>query len=793
MESYLATRLRERLAEIVRDELGDVPSAWLDWAERHHDLSLDRPRALLTVPAYFMNNAKQATRDACEVAGVDVVRLLHEPTAACVAAARGRGLKGRVVVVDLGAGTLDLSALEVSDGVYHVQQVLGDNRFGGSDFDTVVTTELLADLSRRGYSLPANGIARRRVAAAAEYLKIALSGQDHAEHTLVGLVGGEDVTVGLARARLEQLLAQPLERLSELCTQMRRSLPDASEHLVLVGGPMLAPMVREVVEKAFDLRRTPLPDPRTAVARGAALQAAVLDHRLDEVLLLDVTPLPLGVRVAGEDGAPEFSVVIEANATIPTEGHRRYTTVRDEESTVRIEVFNGQLDPEARIATFDLDGIAPAPAGEPEIDVRFAIDVNCVLEVTARDLGTGRSRSVKVTDSTLLSPGELADLARRQREQTDREQTRRRLVEAVADAEVIDLVATLSEFSDRLANHRPGRAPLPPQTERDLLAMYRERARVEAELTVARDPLRDLLGAARQVLDSGEAAAAGYVLEQLEAALSRLRPTLRDVDHWIAVLISVAVADPDPLQQFRARHAAGHYARALEALPGPPPDGDPTDVERYLHCLAETGDADRYGAALATHAAALPGLTRHGQAQTDYPGLLADALGTIHEGRSPDTPGTAVLVGDRLVLTTRRALTGGDPARASGPSADGTKVVLQGAEQRLRRIVLPGTDVVDLAVAVLAEPLPRARPLRLGYSGLVRVGDRVQAVVTSSPRRSPPDREPGMPRLVDGTVERFEAFPELGLNLMLVSLPMPGPAGAPVLNTSGELVGLAIP
>jgi molecular chaperone DnaK len=321
--------------------------------------------------------------------------------------------------------------------------------------------------------------------------------------------------------------------------------------------------------------------------------------------------------------------------------------------------------------------------------------------------------------------------------------------------------------------------------------MYRERGQVEADLAVLRDPLRDLLAAGRRALDSGDSSTAGYVLAQLDAVLARLRPALRLLDRWTAVLVAAAVADPDPLGRFRARYEAGHYARALEAVPDLPSDADPADVERYLHCLAETAETDQYLAALAARGHTLPGVTRTGRDRDRYPERLAAAVIAVHDPQEPQAHRSlGVMVGKRLALTTRRALTGGGSPRAAVPSAAAARASVAGIDRTLDRIILPQADVVDLAVAVLADPPSghpdEPRPLRLGYSGLMRVGDWVQALVPVPQEDSTPDRF----QLVDGTVERFEAFPELGLRLMRISLPTNGPAGAPVVNTAGELVGL---
>ena len=215
VEGFLASQVRERVGDLAIDELGDVRDEWLSWAEQHHDLRLNRPQVLVTIPAYFTYQAKNATRDACQIAGVETVRMIHEPTAACISATWERQLTGNssVVVIDLGGGTVDVSFLEVGQGVYEVRQVLGDNHYGGKDFDAVISRALVTRLQRQGIQVPNASKARRRVDVAAEYLKVALSAQEHADYYLRALVSQRDVRLELSRAELAEILAEPLREL----------------------------------------------------------------------------------------------------------------------------------------------------------------------------------------------------------------------------------------------------------------------------------------------------------------------------------------------------------------------------------------------------------------------------------------------------------------------------------------------------------------------------------------------------------------------------------------------------
>ncbi|GAB2824415.1 hypothetical protein GCM10022221_23090 [Actinocorallia aurea] len=766
VESFLAERVAERAAELARADLGRTPPGLADRLARDPRARIPRDRAILTIPAFFGNNQKQATRDACAIARVDLVRLIHEPTAACIAATRQRRLAGNVVVVDLGAGTLDISALTVDDGVYEVLQVTGDNAFGGRDLDTVIGGAIERRLARDGVTVPAKGKDRLRFEIAVEELKITLSGQSHAVHPMPGFLGDPGFVLALGRDELADILDEPLARLRAVCAGMRDSLDRTPDHLVLVGGPMLAPPVAATVEGVFGLRRTVLADPRAAVVFGAALQAAVLSGALADQVLLDVTPLALGIRVDPDEGAPEFSEVIGANTTIPVQRTQVYTTAADGQEQVLIEIYNGDLDPASKIAEFQLGGIPPAPRGEPKIEVTFAIDASCVLEVTAKDVKTGSRRSISVADTTLLPPAAVREMAERQR--GDRDEAARRAALATARGELSDLLeeaeradgaALLAELRRLRAAHRAGPSRPDPMTERALTQIHgREFTEVEAEVRALEAPLREASLAVSQYL-AGEPdeGAARALTARLRELVEQARPRLAQLRLWTAVLVRLAADETDPLLRFRRLHAVGDHARALEAvaeLAEPPRAGD--DVERWLHCLAETGAAEAYRDVLRASGDALGVLLRDPAHPEGF-----DAQGClVRVGRV-----SGFLLTPTLVVTEASVLVGeGD---LSVVSATGTIGVVGS-------FTLPGPRA---AVLRLAAPV-RARPLRLAHPNLTRIGD--------------PAFLPSAGTLRATTVDAFEAFPEQSLDLVRVRLPGTAAAdnGLPLLNAQGEVLGL---
>ncbi|WP_405807022.1 Hsp70 family protein [Streptomyces sp. NBC_00210] len=778
VESFLSEQVREEVAELARAELGEVRDAWLDWAAEQHDLVVSRPAAIVTIPAYFHNNAKAATQNACKIAGVELVRLIHEPTAACMAVARQRQLEGQVAVLDLGAGTLDASFVKVKGNRYDVENVSGDTTYGGRDFDAAIADFLADRLRDEGLDVAASSRARKRLEIAAEYLKIALSSQEEADYTLNAFLDRPSVRIELTRADLAALLAEPLGTLRRVCEEARAEwVMDAGkpQHLVLVGGPMLSPLVSGVVEEVFGRRRTHFADPRAAVAFGAALQGAVMAGNLDEILLQDVTPLPLGIRARDrETGEPTFSTIIEANTRIPAERSETYTTTRDFQDVVLIEIYNGQLDARSKIGQFDLVGLPPVPKGIPQIEVTFSFDESCVLKATAVDKATGQSNSARITDPTLLSPREIQEMTERQAIQREVEDLRRTLHDLLEQAAELHPEQLCREFRDRLEAHRPTRGPLDQNSQRLLSEMYgNEATDVESELLLLRGPLRDLTVNVRDYLDRPAAmdrAEAGRLLaDRLAEHLDRMRQGMARVAGWNGVLAALAAADIDPLRRFRALHDAGDHQRALRAHDElTEPLSDPEDLRRRLRCLAGTGDRARYRETLLADAPRLPAIVLDPERPELYMDAAKPSLVRVTDGDGRE--GSGFLISDRHVLA------GG---RWSAESAAGLMVHMAAGTRAVRRVFRPDSSAIDASVILLAERAP-AQPLRLGFPRLTNIGDETWVAAADQ-------------MLVTGIVQGFESFPEYDLKLFRTDQELPPETGGgPLLNELGEVVGMLV-
>ena len=803
VEDFLAGHVRERLAELARAELSIVNDEWLAWAEQQYDIRLSRPRLIVTIPAYFTNNQKHATRDACTIAGVESLRLIHEPTAACLSVARQHGLTGDVIVVDLGAGTLDISLLNVEDGVYEVKAVSGDSTYGGRDFDQVIARHLASKLAADGVQVPGTRLRRLQLEAAAEQLKILLSAQEYAEEVRHGIAPDQPVQLRLSRAELTEILQQPLARLRAVCTEFMRLLgPSAAEvkrsgHLVLVGRPMRSPIVAEAVQDAVWIPRRHVADPHTAVAFGACLQAAVLGRELtDEVLLVDVTPLGLGIQTEGGT----FAKLIERTTPIPTRRSDIFTTVADNQRNVDIQIYQGEQAAVAgneKIGRFALDEIPPAPKGVPQIEVAFEIDASCVLTVTARDLGTGRTRSVRLADSTLLSPAEVTRMTNSYRSQRDRDErridqerqraeaewARATLRELVAEAAGLTGDAIWRVFSRRLAAYRPA-----PRGSADaaVAEIFRSAGAMEVDLELAQRPVREVIGWATDQLaaDPGDDPAADvarcqHLVHELSGHLEALRPLARTVDGWTDMLADLTAADP--VERFREQHAEGRYADAVATLDAAGVSlTEPGDLDRQLHCLAELGRAERYRSVLAHSAARLPErlFEPTGTAATTVPGLVTV---TVRPPEGEPAIGSGFTVLDRFVVTSRTLLSR-DAAAGTLAEAGQVTIGLAGSGARPARRILVAEQPAEIALIELTEPVGTP-PVRLGWPALSRIGDPVWVLV---PR---PDGGTGDgPQ--QGVIDSLETTgPERRLSLTGID-PPPGCVGAPVFDEGGEVVAV---
>jgi molecular chaperone DnaK len=810
-KEFLLAKITARVEALAFKALGTpAKSSWIADFLKEHPQEIGLNRAVLTVPAYFNDSQKQATRMAAEFAGIKVLRLIHEPTAACLAQSATAQEPGNVLVIDLGAGTLDLSLIQVDEGIHEVTEIQGDNTLGGADVDDLLLKHFNQVLLER----VAKGVLedkqrQLRLKDACERLKIELSNNESWSIPLLAFNGQDSIDISLGRKELEAIASPWLDRFRAVCKRIKGK-PD---RILLVGGAGQMPAVRSCVREAFGINPIQGVDPVASVARGAAIQAGILCLELKGILLLDVVPFSLGVGVTNPDkGIEEISFLIPKHKTIPTKNSRDYTTVTDNQSIVSINVFQGEnRDPKDnfKVGHFDLDGIPPAPKGTPNIEVSFSIDADCCLEVTAKDKGTGKTQSITIRDSHLLSPAQKAATQKKFREEEGGQATLSKL-QAINDeildwhrrSDIEDVPVLAERFGRLLAHYEANAKRFSPRPSDDqvLMEIFRERLNHEGESRYSTEQWKVVIQDGKGWLErrkkalgetprkadvlQGLLAEGTEILSRTDSAYQLLSGARQRYGRWLAVLQDLPLnptGDPDEL----ARHflVVGQADQALSFFKRLPVPLKPTQVDLGLKILAALRKKDEYNGLLGEH---LEALNVHVPNFSGLNHTVRQLRPSVVWVQVIDGSGSGFAIGPNLIATNRHVVVNKD-GKAHDPSH--LRVLTTMGPLPVVSVHLSQYPQDDVAILRLADGVTLA-PLRLGFSELVEVGERVIALGFPAPEDG--GFEENL-HLGSGLVNRIRAMEaHCSERVFELSLDLKGGiSGAPVINEQGEVIGLA--
>ena len=811
--SYLQSRVEARFHELLENRNLRFPAESLMAFMNKQERLVPLTDVVLSVPAYFNDNQKRATRDSAEVAGLSVRRLLHEPTAAALAYSYQKSYSGTLAVVDLGGGTLDISILDIGEGINDVLTVGGDTELGGSDIDAILVQHAIQDIKER-WGIDVDEKAHRseitRLQDACENMKINLSSVTQYTIELVRFMNKPHYTLTLTREELDRLSGPLLDRFQATIKSTIAGFGAEIDNFILVGNATKMPAVQALARSTIPARELRGIDPGTVVAMGTALEGAILNGDVTQTLLLDIVPYSLGIVVSPKEGGEQIRRLIQKDTAIPTANSEIFTTKEDNQPRVHIRVYQGESsEPHSNhfLGDFVLDGIPPAPAHTPQIEVTFDIGVDCILMVTAADKGTGKERSIRIEGSVVLSPLEKEDLrnlfAQRERGHSlERElqelgleidRVRRSCEEKIRAAER-DIQDFFVQFREKIeANPQLYKVDLDQVGA--IQEMIMDKDRFVHGIPGYRDQLASALRNLRQVqarhLDFG----ARDILRQLRERIDRLarcRQSFVDLEAsvdknvtsllagWMQILDSM---EPDAERMTTLEAASYHLTvgqaqrarEILESLASGEEGLSEQAFQLLLRCHVSLGLKEEYWD---THRrfGALFGLVYPDFSRLNtFLGAVDDSVFMVQGALTQGTSGSGFCIAPNLIVTNRHVV--------EGMTAESVRIVGKSGVYAVEHLELD--PVNDIAVLRTCENL---KPLRLGEFRFVEPGERVLAVGFPAPDSGSHSENIYVSTGIVNAIRRSKSSSE---RVIFVDTKIGGGmSGGPLINSLGEAVGI---
>jgi len=816
-ESYLQAMVDDKFKNKMIQIHPQITKGMLTEFLGKQQTAIEITDVILSVPAYYNDNQKRATRDAAEIAGLRVRRLLHEPTAAAIAYGHQRAFSGTLAVIDLGGGTLDISVLEVGDGLYAVQTVGGDTKLGGSDIDNILYKEMVAEIKRKTGIEISKGTypsETARLEDACEQIKIALSSIQEESRPLSYFLNQPEYILTLSRAELERLAQPVLERLK---TAIQKTIGKKKiTHYLLVGNASKMPAVQNVVKKAIAGTYLSGIDPGTAVVCGDALEGAILSGSLKESLLLDVVPYNMGISVLKQNvvnSPEEFSIIINKDTIIPTAKTSDYTTVKDNQTEVRIKIYQGE-SPIARenyfLGDFVLSGIAPAPAGVPKIDVTFDISSDCILTVSAKDRYTGNMQSIRIEDAVTMSPAEKLSLSRKfaETEQLNMLEAEIIKVRNEIDAQMNNFNEvyaaagdTVKKFNELFASRIESTPSLFTADEAqttEIQKMFLQKDQLLISIPVYRDRYSAIVNNIRTKDDSRKPdfndAKIKLILAEWIESLKKSKMLLNQLinsfsisvtsvyEDWIKVLQSLlpAARKMMPVEEANQLIHMGHISRALEILEGlvTSPDGMTREVFLMMQiCYVKSGLGDKYKELHTRFGKLLdfnyPDINKPNTYFKSVDNSIFMIQGFSHSHGSYS--GSGFCFAPELIATNRHVVEGSNPSDI--------KVIGKHGTYKVENVVLDPDN--DIAVLKVRSGVP---PLRLGEFDFVEPGEQVIAIGFPLPESDDYQENIYISKGIINAIKKTGG--STGRVIFIDAKIGRGMSGGPLINELGEVIGV---